>query len=242
MALKWHSAKVVAIEELTPSTRKFILRCDSDTVSQFKPGQFITLDLPIHEKRTKRWRSYSIANLPSPIESTLELCIVYLEDGLASEYLFQKIKIGDEIPFKGPAGTFVYPEGNRRRMVMICTGTGIAPFRSMLLHLAQYNDWPHGVHLIFGTRTEEGILYREEMETLAIENDHFSYDVVLSRQKDWSGYQGYVHQIYENQYKEVTKDVVFYLCGWSSMVDEARSRLVDNLGYSTEQVRFELYG
>ncbi len=242
MARRWHEANVIAIEDMSQYTRKYFLKCEGEILANFIPGQFITLDLPIHEKRTKRWRSYSIANLPSSENPIMELCIVYLDGGLASEYLFNEVKIGDPVTFKGPAGVFTYPKNNDQKMVMICTGTGIAPFRSMLMHLNTLETWPHDVHLIFGTRKEEGILYREEMESLASANEKFNYDVALSRDDLWNGYKGYVHLVYEDQYPDGSEDVLFYICGWTAMVDEARRRLTENIGYSKQQVRFELYG
>lgn len=241
MARKWHEAKVIAIEDMSQYTRKYFLKCEGEIFANFKPGQFITLDLPIHEKRTQRWKSYSIANLPTADHPVIELCIVYLEGGLASEYLFNQVKIGDSLTFKGPAGVFTYPEQNDLKMVMVCTGTGIAPFRSMLKYLNTWESWPHDIHLIFGTRTEDGILYREELEELAATNEHFAYDVALSRDPDWNGHKGYVHTIYEEYYPDASEDVLFYICGWTAMVDEARQRL-ENLGYTKQQVRFELYG
>ena len=241
MARRWHEAKVIAIEDMSQYTKKYLLKCEAEILTSFRPGQFITLDLPIHEKRTQRWKSYSIANLPTPDNPIIELCIVYLEGGLASEYLFNEVKIGDILTFKGPSGVFTYPESNSLKMVMVCTGTGIAPFRSMLMYLNTLESWPHDVHLIFGTRTKEGILYREELEELATTNERFTYDVALSRDDDWIGHKGYVHAIYEAHYPDAREDVLFYICGWTAMVDEARHRL-EKSGYTKQQVRFELYG
>lgn len=241
MARRWHDAKLIAIEDMSQYTKKYFLKCEAEILTNFRPGQFITLDLPIHEKRTKRWKSYSIANLPTSDNPIIELCIVYLEGGLASEYLFNEVKIGDILTFKGPSGVFTYPENNSLKMVMVCTGTGIAPFRSMLKYLNTLESWPHDVHLIFGTRTKEGILYREELEELATTNEGFTYDVALSRDDDWIGYKGYVHAIYAEHYPDASEDVLFYICGWTAMVDEARQRL-EKLGYTRQQVRFELYG
>ena len=60
----WRTGKVIKIEDATASTRRFWIEIPELTSFDFKPGQFITLDLPIHEKKNKRWRSYSIASAP----------------------------------------------------------------------------------------------------------------------------------------------------------------------------------
>jgi Na+-transporting NADH:ubiquinone oxidoreductase subunit NqrF len=66
--------------------------------------------------------------------------------------------------------------------------------------------------------------------------------VVLSRQSDWPGYQGYVHQVYRDLYAQKRPDITFYLCGWSAMIDEAVAILLTELGYDRQQIIYELYG
>lgn len=241
MPRKWFEAPVIQIKDLSPNTKSFLLALDDPKSFDFRAGQFITLDLPIGEKRNQRWRSYSIANDPSG-SRLLELCVVKLENGLASEFLFHELKIGDFIKFKGPEGGFVLPDPIDHDMVMICTGTGIAPFRSMLWDLFRSNKPHKKLHLIFGTRTEEGILYKNELEFFSRNLDGFEYSVALSREKSDAFYQGYVHRIYQEKYSETKDDIKFYLCGWTAMIDEAVVNLVAKMKYKPEQVKYELYG
>ncbi len=98
------------------------------------------------------------------------------------------------------------------------------------------------MHLIFGARKVEDILYREEMEKLAEILPNFSYDICLSKEPSWPGYKGHVHQVYLEKYKAIDKQNLFYLCGWTKMIDEAVINLVANLGYDKSRVRYELYG
>ena len=65
MAWKWYDSKVIKIEDQSPTTKRFWVKVPGNEVIDFKAGQFVTMDLPIAEKRLKRWRSYSIANGPS---------------------------------------------------------------------------------------------------------------------------------------------------------------------------------
>ena len=61
MALPWQTGKVIRIENATSVTRRFwIEQLISGEPFHFEPGQFVTLDLPIHEKPSKRWRSYRL--------------------------------------------------------------------------------------------------------------------------------------------------------------------------------------
>jgi len=245
MPKKWYEGKVIKIEDQSPTTKRFWIEVEEPI--EFKAGQFVTMDLPIHEKRTKRWRSYSIANAPERT-NILEFCIVYLEAGLASEYFFKEVKIGTPITFKGPAGVFVLPEKVEKDLILICTGTGVAPFRSMILDLYQKKKSHKNIHLIFGTRYSEGILYEDEFVKLEKEKPDFKYSIALSRANvlpinNGIEYQkGYIHQIYLSQYSEVREDVDFFICGWKNMVDEAVENLRDKLGYDKSQIHFELYG
>ena len=85
-------------------------------------------------------------------------------------------------------------------------------------------------------------MYRKEFELLRDQLPGFSYDVALSREPLWPGYKGYVHQIYKEKYAEVQADVMFYLCGWTQMIDEAVAHLVSEMGYAPNKVKYELYG
>ncbi len=236
----WYEGKIIKIEQETPQTRRFWLKVEAETPFIFRAGQFITMDLPISERRTKRWRSYSIASAPDAT-NILEFCIVHLEKGAGTTYLFEEATVGTSIQFKGPDGAFYLPENIEKDLVFICTGTGIAPFRSMLVDLMQQKKEHQNLHLIFGTRTADGILYQTELEELALANPAFTFDVALSRETIEGTHSGYVHQIYQNQYATVRPNVVFYLCGWSNMIDEAVANLLA-MGYDRTQIKFELYG
>lgn len=238
----WYNSTVVKIEQAAPNVRRFWLETPDAPRPDFRAGQFITFDLPVGEKRLQRWRSYSIASAPGDDPNLLELCIVRAPDGLATRYLFDDVQPGSTLRWKGPEGTFCLPDTLEKDLVLICTGTGVAPFRSMLRDL-QHSGKPHrNIHLIFGARTEADILYRAEFEALARSMPGFRYDVALSRQPDWSGYKGYVHQIYLEHYAQKRPDVAFYLCGWTNMIDEAVANLLVKLGYDRSQILYELYG
>lgn len=249
MAWKWYDSHITRIADESPTTKRFWLEISGDEPFDFKAGQFITMDLPISDKRLKRWRSYSIANAPDPGSRELEFCIVQLNGGSASHYLFEEAAVGTSVRFKGPDGNFCLPEVIQSDIVMICTGTGIAPFRSMLLDIVKRGIAHRRIHLIFGCRKADSILYREEMEQLCREIPQFSYSVALSREEQinpddfsFEVCKGYVHQIYMHQYEQARPDVHFYLCGWSNMIDDAVANLIVKLGYDRTQVHYELYG
>lgn len=241
MPTLWYDGIVKKIDLLAPNVRRLLIEVPSVEQFDFQAGQFITLDLPIGDKRLQRWRSYSLANAPDG-SNQLELCVVRSPSGEGSRYLFEQMEVGSTLRFKGPDGGFILPEKIETDLVFICTGTGVAPFRSMLLDIQNNARSHRNIHLIFGTREEDGVLYRDDFESLTKNLSNFRYDIALSRQPDWEGYQGYVHPIYAAEYHAIRPDVHFYICGWSNMIDEAVENLLIKMGYDRSQIHYELYG
>jgi len=246
MALQpWRKGIVTRIENETYNTRRFWIQIPDLEHFDFAPGQFVTLDLPIHEKPAKRIRSYSIASWPDGT-NVFELLIVLLEGGAGTTYLFNEISEGSELTLRGPQGVFILPEKLDHDIYFICTGTGIAPFRSMIHHINMHKVEHNDIYLLYGTRERRDLLYLEEMKQMEMNEKKFHYVPTLSREK-WDGCCGYVHAIYENLVHEkmngssTVPPARFYLCGWKNMVDEAKQRIVQ-LGYDRKAIHQELYG
>jgi glycine betaine catabolism B len=250
MALEpWRTGRVIRIEDETYNTRRFWIEVPELERFDFKAGQFVTLDLPIHEQKNKRWRSYSIASWPDGT-NVFELLIVLLEGGLGTTYLFNEVKVGSELTLRGPQGVFVLPEMIEKDLFFICTGTGVAPFRSMLHSIKDNNTPVKNIYLIFGCRTQKDLLYYDELKQLENDLPTFKYLPTLSRE-EWEGEKGYVHAIYEKLCKEKTTmsednqavpgPAYFYLCGWKAMIDDAKKKILE-LGYDRKAIHLELYG
>lgn len=239
MALQpWRIGIVIKIEDETADTKRFWIQVPELDIFDFIPGQFVTLDLPIHEKPNKRWRSYSIASWPDK-SNVFELLIVLNPNGLGTPYLFNEINIGSEITFRGPQGVFILKQPIEKDIYLICTGTGIAPFRSMVNFIQQNQISYNRIFLIYGCRNKNNLLYYEEMNQLETIMPNLKYIPTLSRDT-WDGKTGYVHDIYEMLC--VNKNPAdFYLCGWKNMIDEAKERIL-KLGYDKTDIHLEIYG
>ncbi len=236
--LPWRIGKVIRFENETPTTRRFWIEVPELNSFDFLPGQFVTLDLPIHEKANKRWRSYSIASWPDG-SNMFELIIVLDKIGAGTNYIFDEVTIGSELSFRGAQGVFTLKEPLDKDLFLICTGTGIAPFRSMI-HYIKNNNIPHNnISLVFGCRTKEYLLYNDEMKQLEASMESFSFIPTLSRET-WDGKMGYVHPVYEELCKD-KKPANFLLCGWRGMIDEAKKRILD-MGYDKKDIHVEIYG
>ncbi|HHB78205.1 MAG TPA: FAD-dependent oxidoreductase [Saprospiraceae bacterium] len=235
---QWTVAHVERIEDATEKIRHIWLRPNKRI--KFKPGQNISLYLPISDNEPERKRTYSIANIPNE-QGLLEICISYVEGGRASEFLFKEIGEGTELKIRGPHGDFTLPQKINKDLVFICMGSAVAPARSMIQAIFKDGMPDRKVHLIFGARSKEGLLCGEEFMALAMRYGHFKYSFTLSREPDKlsSTKRKYVHDIYMSEYRQPRKDVLFYVSGRPSMIEETVENL-QGLGYSSKQIKYDM--
>jgi ferredoxin-NADP reductase len=134
----------------------------------------------------------------------------------------------------GPLGKFTLPEPLQRDPVFIATGSGIAPFRSMIGDLFA-NNTTRNVYLIFGNRYDNDIIYQNEWEKLAKDKPNFKHYLTLSRPDKWTGPKGYVQDGIEKFVpKPAEKD--FFICGLNNMITDVQNKLL-SLGVPKEQLR-----
>lgn len=124
-------AKVSGIRNLTHDVRELELTLYEPEDISFKAGQFISFDISKEGDPYPVTRPYSIAS-PSSTSDRVLLLFNLVPGGPGSTYLFS-LREGDPVRFKGPAGSFTLREDPTKRMLFVATGTGIAPFRSMIL-------------------------------------------------------------------------------------------------------------
>ena len=241
MLLPWRKGFVTNVFNETDDTRRYWIEVKEADSFDFKAGQFVTLDLPIHEQKNKRWRSYSIASAPNS-SNTFELLIKRFEEGAGTSYLFDEVKKGSELSFRGPQGVFILPEKIERDIYFICTGTGVAPFKSMIDYIHHHQVNRKKVFLVYGCRKFTDTLYENEFRQLEKEMNDFYYLPVFSRETVTDNTRsGYVHDVYMNLINKHQLPASFYLCGWKNMIDEARLQL-KNAGVDKKDIHFELYG
>ena len=226
-------ARLLSTRELAPGVRHFEFDLPSLEKFGFVPGQFMSLTAGINGDEITR--AYSIASPPS--SNRFALCLNEVEGGHFSPHLFS-LAAGEEVNCQGPYGAFIF----RRPIsdsLLVATGTGIAPFRSMLLdRLPQEPN--RRFTLIFGVRHEHGLLYRDEWETLAKEYPNLNFVPTLTRPgPGWIGATGRV-QNHVLQALGDRRDMDVYICGLKEMVNDVRALLKEQ-GVDRKRIIYERY-
>ena len=226
-------ARLIESREIAPGVRHFSFEALGVERLDFVPGQFTSFTSLIEGKEITR--AYSLAGAPSGT-NRFELCLNRVDPGHLSPRLFD-MKPGDRIEMRLPLGMFVLRQPPRDS-ILIATGTGIAPFRSMLqAHLSESSP---AFTLLFGVRYESHLLYRGEFEELAVRRPHFRFWPTLTRPDEgWKGRQGRVQMHLMDAIGD-RRDIDFYLCGLKEMVDDVR-RMLKSLGFDRKQMFYEKY-
>jgi ferredoxin-NADP reductase len=235
---KTYGARVLRSVPLSEFTRHLELEVSGVSHFGFVPGQWLSVkaNTPEGEEMT---RAYSIASPPSE-NGHVAFCLNRVQDGFMSNHLCSLCE-GAAITFQGPFGDFIL-RPPLRDTVFIATGTGIAPFRSMLHWLLAEHDRHHDREfwLLFGARREQDIYYREEFERLAAKHGNFHFLPTLSRaHDDWKGLRGYVQQ-HLGEIVGMRTDMHAYICGLDKMV-KANRELLKSLGWDRTSIRYEKY-
>ncbi len=226
-------AKLIESREIAPLVRHFVFEVPEVEKFSFVPGQFVSMNRVIGDKKITR--AYSLASAPSD-GNRFELCLNLVHEGLLSPKLFE-MRPGETIEIRPPLGMFVL-KNPPRDSVFIATGTGIAPFRSILK--AQLNESSQAFTLVFGVRHESHLMYREEFEEMARKFPHFRFLPTLSRPPEsWTGRYGHVQKHLAEAIGE-RRDVDVFLCGLKLMVDDVRN-ILKEMGFDRKQILFEKY-
>ncbi len=235
---KTFEARLVRSVALSEFTKHLELEVNGVARFGFVPGQWLSVKAATSEG-AEMTRAYSIASPPSE-NGHFAFCLNRVQDGFMSNYLCN-LDEDAKIAFQGPFGDFIL-RPPLRDTVFIATGTGIAPFRSMLHWLLAEDERHHGHQfwLIFGARREQDIYYREEFEHLAAEHTNFHFLPTLSRgAPEWKGLRGYVQE-HLAKIVGTRTDVNAYICGLDKMI-RANRELLKSLGWDRTSIRYEKY-
>jgi Na+-transporting NADH:ubiquinone oxidoreductase subunit F len=240
--VKQFKAKVIEITDLTHEIKQ--LRMDLlDPVEGiiFKPGQYVQLEVPKYAKiPDPEFRAYSISS-NSLEHGNLELVITKVPEGVVTTYVHEYLKKDDVLTIYGPYGDF-YLRDSDRGILMIATGSGLAPMKS-ILHQIEDNDIRRETMLFFGAKNIGDLYYFEELKGLEAKLHNFKFYPALSRVGDndkWDGERGRVTNLIEKYIPEKAPFDV-YLCGAPPMI-ESCMELLKQKDIPEDQMYFDKFG
>jgi ferredoxin-NADP reductase len=211
-----------------------------DTWPGHRAGQHVDVRLTA-EDGYQAERSYSIASAP---EQGLELTVELLDDGEVSPYLVEELRPGDGLELRGPIGGYFVWEPNAARPVfLVAGGSGIVPFRAIIRSkLAAGSAAP--MRLLYSSRTIGDVIYREELEKIAADDNGVDIVHTLTRAQP-DGWTGYARRVDADMLREVAWPAddhpSVYVCGATSFVEAVAEGLV-GLGYEPTTIKTERYG
>ncbi|MHC4861135.1 MAG: FAD-binding oxidoreductase, partial [Planctomycetota bacterium] len=171
--------------------------------------------------------SYSISTPPSD-RGHFEICVRAVAGGVGSNYV-HRLRPGSKVQAEGPVGDFVLDEESDRDILMVATGTGMSPIKSMLIHLLEAGA-SKPVRLLFGVRNTEDLFYTALLRGLGAHYPDFHSMITISAPAPdrWGGPKGRVtdHVASYLGGPEAARNTDAYLCGGRTMVEDVKRALV----------------
>jgi ferredoxin-NADP reductase len=240
--------RVTDVTEATPTSKTFRLERLDGPLPPFRPGQYINLFVDVDGVRTSR--PYSIASPPG--REALELTVRDKPGGFVAPYLLNEVRVGDEFETTGPAGTFYHePLIDGQELVFLAGGSGITPFMSILRDSLRADEGQHqlDIHLLYGSRMPDDVIYGEELAELAAAHPNLHYTLVLSEPPpDFEGdgharpcLTGFLSADLIREQVPGPASKTFYICGPGVMYDFCLDELAE-LGVPQHKIKRELYG
>lgn len=219
---KTFPSKIHGLERLAPDVVKITLRLPPTQVMQYFPGQYVDVAWHDRARHDSVRRSYSLANAPGP-DNLLELQVRRVPGGVMSDYWFGTARVNDLLQVKGPLGSFFLREAAARHVILLATGTGIAPVKAMLEQMATLapEQAPRSITLLWGGRVLADLYWNPLSVGVTL-----TYIPVLSRaDADWAGARGYVQDVLLQRWSDFS-GVAVYACGSDAMIDSAKTQLM----------------
>lgn len=212
--------RVIQIHRAAHDVAILRLQLPSAQVMRYRPGQYIDFLLASGDRR-----SYSMATAPhlQEVSSALELHIRHLPGGKFTDHVFGGLKAAEILRFEGPFGTFFLREDSDKPIVLLASGTGIAPVKAILEHI-EHKRIGRPVILYWGARRRADLYLHSWAVEFEERYPTLRYVPVLShspQEENWQGRKGLVHLAVMTDLPDLAGYQV-YACGAPLMVEAAR--------------------
>ncbi len=208
------SLRVKQIIDETATTKTLRMVSNDSKLPCFNAGQYINLFVKVGKTLTSR--PYSISSAPG--KSYIDLTVRKTAKGFVSDYLLKKVRVGDEFESTGLSGSFYYePLMDTKNLVFLAGGSGITPFMS-IIRQAVAGKLPLKIHLLFGSRKPNDIIFKKELDRIAARNFNIKVDYVISEPPaSWKGAAGLLDAKTISKLIGSVRGKTFYICGPAPM-------------------------
>jgi len=219
-------ARVARLERLSHDVMRVQLQLPASDTMQYHAGQYVEFILPDGARR-----SYSMASAPHTLTAggapMLELHIRHMPGGKFTSHVFDGMKEKEILRIEGPYGSFYLREDSPKPIVLLASGTGFAPIKSIIEHM-QFMGITRDAVLYWGGRRPADLYLDQWIKARLTEMPHLKYIPVISDalpEDNWSGRTGFVHRAVLQDLPDLSGHQV-YACGAPIVVDSAHQDYV----------------
>ncbi|MCD9468192.1 NO-inducible flavohemoprotein [Photobacterium iliopiscarium] len=214
---------------------------DGGQVATYKPGQYLGIYINADELANQEIRQYSLSSAPN--NNHYRISVKRETQGTVSNYLHDKINVGDKIKLVAPAGDFFLDVNPQTPVTLISAGVGLTPMLAMLETLTQHQapvNWLHA------TENGQQHAYKDHVKTLENQHSHISaltwYNAPTSgdRQAEDYDYQGLI-ELDKIATQISDPEMHFYCCGPVGFMQFIAKQLIE-LGVTSDRIHYECFG
>lgn len=231
------------IDEISSDVKTFTLvpneKKGTTALAYFSAGQYISVSLTIGQITLNR--PYSLSSSPkAALGGEYKITVKRVKDGMATNYILDNFKVGDELEISAPLGHFYYePLRDAATVIGLAGGSGITPFLS-LAHAIADGDEDANLVLLYGSRTQKDVLFKNEFDEIAKSCDKVKVVYVLSDESAEGCESGFLTAELIKKYAP-EGDYSVFMCGPQAMYVFADKEIA-KLGIRQKFVRHELFG
>ena len=211
----------LVIDEVIPhegaKAKTFVFRrADGEAFPYFRAGQYLSLKLPLEGSFVTR--AYSLCSSPKDaLKGRAAITVRSNPGGFAADKLLAALKPGDEVIASDPQGFFYYEDlRDAKHVVGLAGGSGITPFLSMAYALRDGAE-DFELTLLYGSRDEESILFKKELDEVAAACPKFRVVHVLSDEEKEGYEHGFITAELIKKYAPADAEYSVFLCGPEGM-------------------------
>ena len=237
---KWQKVVIDEIRQNGADAKTLVLKSENGkALAPFRAGQYISLAITIGQTCTTR--SYSLCGSPEwAYQGIYNITVKRDDEGFVSPFIHDHFEVGQKLTISSPEGHLYYePIRDCKKVLALAGGSGITPFMGMAYAIRDgFEDFD--LTIIFGSRKEEGIVYRKELDEVAAACSKVHIVHVLSDEEKEGFEHGFISADLIEKYA-AGEEVTVFMCGPQAMYNFLDGE-IGKLGLDFKHVRRELFG